>query len=157
MEPSFFGHLQRSVGGHTVSNRALERGRLGIDAHLDFGELPAIRWVDVIRARGGGADEVGERAHQHVVAGTRPGFVEPDLVLVIDVGVVEEVDGRPAAAAVDAVRRHRDVEVIGAVGVPEVACVFIGARGAGQSKRVVAADRVLHDFNERVAIAVVES
>ena len=154
--PVSLGELQGSVGCHAVSDRALEGCVLGIDPDLDFGQAPAIGGIDVARAGRGGADKVGQRPHQHVVAGPRPGLVEPDGVLRVDIGVVEKVDRRPAAICADLVGGERAVEIVRAVGVAEIAHVLIVAGGAGEIERVVPADGVLHDLDQRIAVAVEE-
>ena len=74
---------------------------------MDVGRIPAIGRIDVVRAGRGDADEIGQRPHQHIVARPRPGLVEIELVMVVDIGVVEIVERFPALARRDAIGRQR--------------------------------------------------
>ena len=96
VEAGLLGELQGCVRRHAIAHRALEQVGLGIDPDVDVGQDPAVGGVDVARAGRGGADQVGRRAQQHVVAGARPGLVEVDGALRVDHGVEEQVDRRPA-------------------------------------------------------------
>ena len=154
MEPRLLGELQGCVRRHAKTHRALEQVGLGIDPDMDVGQDPAIGGVDVARAGRGGADQVGHRPQQHIVTGPRPGLVEVDRTLRVDHGVEEQIDRGPALLRRQAVIGELAGEVVRAVGVPEIALVLIVAGGAGEVEAVVAADRVLHDLDQRVHLGV---
>ena len=104
VEARLLRELGLGVGGHPVADRARERVLGCIHAHVDLRGVPAVGRVDVVGARGGRAHQVGHRPQQHVVAWPRPRLVEQELVGLVEEGVVEEVQGRPAAPCGDAVR-----------------------------------------------------
>ena len=92
------GDPRRQLGGSRVERRPLRQLRLGvgrhavrdprrepllrrIDANLHLGRVPGVRRVDVVGAGAREADEVGQRAQQHVVARARPRLVADEQVL----------------------------------------------------------------------------
>ena len=70
----------------------------------------------------------------------------------VEAGVVEEVDRRPAGPRADRVRLELGVEVLRAVDVPEVPLVLVVLARAGEPERVVAADGVTDDLDERLQV-----
>ena len=156
MERRLLGQLRLGVGGHAVGHGHREAVLGGIHAHVDIGALPCVGGVDVVRAGGRGADEVVGRPQQHVVAGARPRLVGEQDHVRVEGRVVEEVERVPAAPRGDRVGLEHAVEVVGAVDVPEVAGVLVVLRRAGEPERVVAADGVAHDLDQRVLVDVVE-
>ncbi len=124
-------------------------------AHVDVGDLPAVRGIDVVGTRGRGADEIVRRPQEHVVTGSRPRLVRGQEAIGVG-GVEEEVEGGPALPLGDPVRIEDAVEVVGAVDVPRVAHVLVVLRVAGELERVVPSDRVAHHLDERVHVGVVE-
>ncbi|ODA65903.1 hypothetical protein A7A08_03216 [Methyloligella halotolerans] len=143
------------VGGHAMGLSFREVVLLVVNPHLDVRGAPAIGRVDIVGAGRRGADDVGQRAEQHVVPGPRPGLVQPDPVIVVDEGVVEEVDRRPALAGRDRIGLQTGVEVVRAVGMARIAHILVILGVAGQHERVVAADRVLDHLHERLLGLVV--
>ena len=121
---------------------------------MDVARVPGIRRVDVVGAGGGDADEIGDGAQQNIVAGPRPWLVEVDDVMGVDAGVVEEIQRHPALAGGNAVGVERAVEIVGAVDVARIAHVLVEFGVAGERERVVAADRVLHDLDQRLHVLV---
>ena len=119
---------------------------------MDVGWDPAVCGVDVAGTRRRDAHQVGERPEQDVVAGSGPGFFEEDLVVVVEVGVEEEVDGLPALAGSHAEGGQDPVEVVAAVDVAGVAHLLVVPGVAGRVEGVVAADRVLDDLDEGFAV-----
>ena len=156
MEGRLLGQLRLGVGGHAVGHGHREAVLGGIHAHVDIGALPCVGGVDVVRAGGRGADEVVGGPQQHVVAGARPRLVGEQDHVRVEARVVEEVERVPAAPRGDRVGLEHAVEVVGAVDVPEVAGVLVVLRRAGEPERVVAADGVAHDLDQRVLVDVVE-
>ena len=156
VEAGLLGELGLRVGGHAEGGRFLEHVRAGVDANLDVGRVPPVGRVDVAGAGGGDAHQVLQRPQQHVVAGPRPGLVEEDLVGTVEVGVVEEVDRRPAPPGGHAVGGPGPVDVVGAVGVAGEPHLLVVAGGAGGVEGVVAADGVLHHLHQRLHLGVVE-
>ena len=123
---------------------------------MDIRHLPGIRWVDVVGAGRRGAHEIAQRAHHHVVARARPGLVADQLHVAVKRRVVEEVERFPAFAGGDLERAHGAVEVVGAVDMTGVAEVLVVLGLARERERVVAADRVADDLDERLHVEVVE-
>ena len=70
----------------------------------------------------------------------------------VEARVVEEVDRRPAGPRADGVRLELRVEVLRAVDVPEVPLVLVVLARAGEPERVVAADGVTDDLDERLQV-----
>ena len=149
VEPGFAGQPGLGVGRHAVRYAFGEVFRLVVDADMDVRRRPAIGGIDVVGAGRRGADQVGQRPEQNVVAGPRPGLVHADGVVGPDEGVVEEVDRRPAGARRDPVGLQRAVEVLGAVVMPRIPHVLVVFRRAGEQEGVVPADRVAHDLHQR--------
>ena len=156
VERRLLGQHGLCLRGHAVGDRHREAVLGGVDAHVDVGELPAVRRVDVVRARRRGAHQIGHRPQQHVVAGARPRLVEDEDVARVEAGVVEEVERLPALALGDPVGRDLAVEVLRAADVPGVAHVLVVLGRAGEREGVVAPDGVAHDLHERVHVDVVE-
>ena len=73
----------------------------------------------------------------------------------VDVGVEKEVHGHPAGAGIDPMLCQRAVEVVRAVGVAGIPDVIIVFRSAGHGEGVMAADGVLHHFDQRHPILIV--
>jgi hypothetical protein len=142
------GQAGGGVGRHAVGHRAGEGVVGGVDARLDVGGLPGVGGVDVVGAGRHRHHQILHGAQQHVVAGLRPGFGKTQAAAGLDEGVVEEVDGRPAHPRADAKALQRRVEVVAAVGVAGKAQVVVILAGAGQGEGVVAADGVLHGFEQ---------
>ena len=71
-------------------------------------------------------------------------------------GVVEEVDGFPAAACRHTVGGPDGVDVVGAVDVAGESHLFVVAGVAGGVEGVVSSDGVLDDLDERLHLGVVE-
>ena len=156
MERRLLGQHGLCLRGDAVGDRHREAVLGGVDAHVDVGELPAVRRVDVVRARRRGAHQIGHRAQQHVVAGARPGLVEAQDVARVEDGVVEEVERLPSLALGDPVGRDLAVEVLRAADVPGIAHVLVVLGRAGEREGVVAPDGVAHDLHERIHVDVVE-
>ena len=127
-------------------------GTVGSDVNV--GRLPAIGGIDVVGAGRGHADEIGQSPHQDVVARPRPRLIEIELVILVDVGVVEIVEGLPALSGPDAVGLQRPVEVLRAIDVPGVAHVVVVAGVAGGGESIVATAGVLHDLDQRLELAI---
>ncbi len=121
---------------------------------MDIRRIPAVCRIDIVRAGGGDADKIRQRPHQHIIARSRPGLVEIELIVVIDIGVVEIVERFPALATGDAIRCQRCIEIVGAVCMPRIAHIVIITGVARGREGVVAADRVLDDLYQRFEIAV---
>ena len=131
MERGLARQLGFGVGSHAISHRFGE-GVLGrVDPDVDLGRVPAVGRVDVAGTGRGGADQVSHGTQQHIVAGPRPGLVQVDPQAVIQQGVVEEVDRRPAAAGFYRRGSQHFVEVVGAVDVARIAHVLVILGGAG--------------------------
>ena len=154
MKRGFARELGFGVGRHAIGHSSGEALFVGIGAHMDVGRVPAIGGVDVVGAGRGDADEVGQRAQQHIVARPRPRLVEVECVIGVNAGVVEEVERHPALARGDPVGRQRLVEIIGAVDVAGIAEVVVIARIAGKREGVVAADGVAHHLDQRLHVLV---
>ena len=147
MEPGLLGQVGFGIGGHSEGCGFLE-GVVGrVHPDVDVGGYPAVGGVDVAWTGRRHAHEVGEGTQQNVVAGPGPRFLEVELVVVIQVGVVEEVDGLPAAAGSHAVGRQDHVEVVAAVDVSRVAHVGVVLGVACRVEGVVATDGVLDDLD----------
>ena len=144
------------IGGHAARDRDRERVVGRVHPHVDRRDLPAVRRVDVVRARRRGADEVAHRAEQDVVAGARPRLVHHEDVVRVEARVVEEVERLPAHPRRDPERRHLPVEVLRAVDVARVAPVLVVLGRTREAEGVVAADRVADDLDERILVDVVE-
>ena len=125
-----------------------------VDANMDVADLPAVRWVNVVRACRRAADEIGQRAHQHVVAWARPRFVGRHLKVGVETGIEEEVDSRPAVARFDWELFKAGVEVLRAADVAEVTHVLVVLLRAGQGEAVVATDGVLDHLEQRIKVVV---
>ena len=74
------------------------------------------------------------------------------MVRVVQIGVVEEVDGFPAAAGGYAVRVQHGVEVVAAVDVARVANFLVVLGVARRVEGVVAAHRVVDDLDHRFEV-----
>ena len=154
VKAGFLGHGHVRIRLLVVADGAREGLRLRIDAHVNVGGVPAVRRVDVVRAGGGDAHQVGQRPQQNVIAGARPRLVEDEQVLAVDLGVVEEVHGHPAAPGLNRIRLQGHVEVVRAVGVAGIALVLVILGGAGEAEGVVAHAGVLHHLDQRREILV---
>ena len=152
VEPGVLRHPDVGVGGHAEPPGWLEVLVPVVHPHLDVGGVPSVRGVDVARTGGGEADEVGEGAHEHEIARTRPGLVHPDGVGVIEHGVEEEVDGRPAAARADAEALALGVDVVRAVHVAGVSQVLVVTRRAREAEGIVAPAGILDELEQRLVI-----
>ncbi len=155
-EARLLGEDGSESGVTPAGDRRRERVLRAVHADVHVGGIPGVRGVDVVGARRRRADEVGHRAHQHVVAGARPGFVADQDVVGGEPGVEEQVERGPALARGDRVRGDLHVEVVGAVDVAEVTHVLVVLRVACQREGVVAPDRVAHDLDQWVHVGVVE-
>ena len=156
LERRFPRELGLAVRGDAMRDRHREPPLGRVHADVDVGRIPGVGRVDVIGAGRGGADQVGHGPQQDVVPRLGPGLVEQQLVRLAEGGVVEEVEGRPAAPGRDAVRRELRVEVVGAVQVARVAHVLVVLGVAGQRERVVPADGVPHHLHQRAHVLVEE-
>ena len=114
--------------------------------------MPAVGGVDVAWAGRRDADQIGQRSQEYVVAGSGPRFLKVELIRVVQVGVVEEVDGLPAAAGSDVVGGQDLVEVFAAVDVARVAHVLVVLGVAGRVEGVVATHRVVDDLHHGLEV-----
>ena len=154
VEAGFLGHGHVRIRLLVVTDGAREGFRLRIDAHVDVGGIPAVRRVDVVRASGRDADQIGQRPQQNVVAGARPRLVEGEQVLAVDDSVVEEVHGHPAAPGLNCIRLQGGIEVVRAVDVAGVAQVLVIPGGTSEAEGVVAHARILHQLHQRHEVLV---
>ncbi len=154
MEGGLLGHNGVGLRGHAVGDRHRESVLGSVHADVDFGDLPAVGRVDVVGARGRGAEQVVRRPQQDVVAGARPRLVGDQGVGQVKGRVVEEVERVPAGAGLDPAGHQLAVEVVGAVDVARIAEVLVVAREAGETEVVMAPDRVMDDLHQRVLIDV---
>ena len=99
VEAGLLGQHGLGLRGDAVRDGHLEAVLRGVDADVDVGGLPPVGGIDVVRAGGRGADEVGHRPHQHVVARPRPRLVGQQHEVRVERRVVEEVQRRPALLA----------------------------------------------------------
>ena len=76
--------------------------------------------------------------------------------MLVDPGVVEEIDRRPTAALLNAVVFQRIIEVVGTVWMPEVAHVLIIFGGTGETEGVVLAAGVLYHLHQWLHVLVKE-
>jgi hypothetical protein len=156
LEGGLPGQYRLAVRGDAVRDGHREPPLGRVDADVDVGRVPGVRRVDVIGAGRGRADQVGQGAQQHIVAGPRPGLVEEQLVGLVEVGVVEEVQRGPAAPLRDAERPQLGVEVVGAVDVTGIPLVLVVLGVAGQREGVVPADGVPDHLDQRAHVLVEE-
>ena len=156
VEGGLAGQHRFGIGSHAEGDRFREVVAGVVDADMDVGRRPAVGRVDVVGTGRRGADQIGHGAHQHIVARSRPGLVEEDLVLRVHPGVEEEVDRRPALARRDRVARQRAVEVLRAADMAGIAHVVVVLGGAGELEGVVPADRVAHHLDQRLHVGVEE-
>ena len=155
MKGGLAGHFRFRIGRHASGDRSREFVLAGIGAHMDVGQVPAIGRRRVVGAGGGDADDVGQRAQQHIVARPRPRLVGDHDAMRVDRRVEEEVDRHPAGARRDALVGQRAVEILRAVGVAGIADVVVIFRRAGEREGVVAAAGVLHHLDQRLHVLVV--
>ena len=80
------------VGRRARGDRPRKTLPVGISTHMDVRRVPGVRRIDIVRAGGRHADEVGKGADEHVITGPRPRLVEEDAVICVYAGVVEEID-----------------------------------------------------------------
>ena len=144
------------VGRHAMGDRLREPVIGAVDANVDVGRIPCVRGIDVVGTGRRRADEVGHRAQQHVVPGSRPRLVGHEEVVGVEGGVEEEVQRRPPLAGGDRVRLDLHVEVVRAVHVAGVPQVLVVLRVARQGERVVPSDRVADHLDQRDHVGVVE-
>ena len=154
MEGGLLGHDGVGLRGHAVGDRHRESVLGSVHADVDVGDLPAVGGIDVVGARGRGAEQIVRRPQQDVVAGARPRLVGDQGVGQVKGRVVEEIERVPAGAGLDPPGHQLAVEVVGAVDVARIAEVLVIPREAGETEVVMAPDRVLDDLHQRVLIVV---
>ncbi|MPL84472.1 hypothetical protein SDC9_30437 [bioreactor metagenome] len=155
VEGAFTRHDRLRVGGGAPGRGAREPLARAIAAHMDVGEIPAIGRGGVVRAGRGDADQIGQRAQQHVIAGPRPRLIRNQHAMRVDAGVEEEIRRHPARAGGNAMRGQRGVEVVRAVRVPRIANVVVIFRRAGHGEGVVPAAGVLDHLDQRGEVLIV--
>ena len=147
IKSALLGSFHLCLRCFATGDRRLKRFVFAVDPHLNIGRVPAVGRVNVARAGGGNAQQIGVRAQQYIVAGARPRLVQINPVGRINHRVEEEINRRPAAPRAHIVFCHAGVDVVGAVDMTRIAHVLVKSRGASDAKSVVAPASVLHNLN----------
>ena len=121
---------------------------------MDVGRVPAVGGGGVVGAGRGDAHQIGQRPHQHIVAGARPGFVGIHHPVPIHPGVEVEIRRHPAGARRDPVLAQRTIEVFRAVGMAGIADVVIVLGGAGQREGIMPPAGILNDLDQRHKVLI---
>ena len=155
MEGGLFGHHRLRCRGGAVGDGPLEGFGTVIGAHMDVGQIPAIRGRRVVWAGGIDANQIGQRAQQNVIAGARPRLVRDQHAMRVDSGVEEQVHRHPAGAGGNAMRGEHRVEIVRAVHMAGIADLVIVFRRTGHRERIMAAHGVLNDFNQWQPVLII--
>ena len=155
VESCFLGHFWLRIWRGTKGHGALKIFLTPVGAHVNIGRVPAICRRGVIRAGRADADQIGQRPHQHIVPGTRPGFVRAQLAMFIKGSVEKEIDCHPSSPRGDTMVSQRMIEIVRTIDMPRIADVIIIFGRTGKRKGIMASTGVLNHLNERNHVLVI--